>query len=571
MEELGEWRRGDLAENRPLPLIVEVLVDTTFMAPGQALVITDTNGKRWNCAETLDANSLGGSTAREILLESWTVHLGDAEGLTSAQLNDQLPNVYKKGVVMFRSLYTYLRLLPTWKLHRRLGRQTGPVNALSLKYRLKRGPWGRSSTRSSREATFRALCQTDLPKVTANHSFESLICPAGPLQINVQYRVNVDFSIADSEELLSSKFAVLDASLQDRSMYGRSLPGQRSQGETTYGSIGASRATDNTKPLKVAGGGAYGSLGTFHAAGKRDSPVTVLRQRAQSQDQDDGDDRPASISRRPSVASDSSWLKNPPFKAGSYVSSSRGPTSPSTSAPRPSAFGVSAPKRLSLNTLPQQALRAPSSGIEHAIASSGSASPKPAPVHRYSSSFANRKRFTSHSSGKTGESTTSSGRGSESSKERSGQLEEGNTASSGSGRTDEDDIAAFISTVEQAKDLASFSSPKRPGTTSINLNRFKGMGVTGGELADEMSNSSLVQNSLTPPSRRLSNVPGLSTSSSPGRVFAHAPHVRSRLSTHSIAEVKESESSTSKAQPVEEQDDGSSDDEPFIFQQDNIL
>ena len=177
-----------------------------------------------------------------------------------------------------------------------------------------------------------------------------------------------------------------------------------------------------------------------------------------------------------------------------------------------------------------------------AIASSGSTSPKPAPVHRYSSSFAGRKRWTSTSqSSRVGESATSSGRASTSSKEKSGQLGPeqvpGTPGSSGSARTDEDDIAAFISTVERAKDMKAFSNRKPAAHNNVvNLARFKNMSLASSELADEMSSSSLVQTSLTPPSRRLSNVPGLSTSSSPSRMQPHAPHVRSRLSTQSIAE-----------------------------------
>lgn len=231
-----------------------------------------------------------------------------------------------------------------------------------------------------------------------------------------------------------------------------------------------------------------------------------------------------------------------------------------------------------------------------AIASSGSTSPKPAPVHRYSSSFAGRKRWTSTSqSSRVGESATSSGRASTSSKEKSGQLAgeqaPGTPGSSGSGRTDEDDIAAFISTIERAKDMKAFSSRAKPAphhSNVVNLARFRNMSLASSELADEMSSSSIVQaaaaaaSSLTPPSRRLSNVPGLSTSSSPSRMQPHAPHVRSRLSTQSIAEEIGSAAAEKGRKPereLEEEDeeagdegeDSDDDDEPFIFQQDNIL
>jgi hypothetical protein len=111
------------------------------------------------------------------------------------------------------------------------------------------------------------------------------------------------------------------------------------------------------------------------------------------------------------------------------------------------------------------------------------------------------------------------------------------------------------------------SQPANPPLTTTSL--------ASSELADEMSSSSLVQTSVTPPSRRLSNVPGLSISSSPSRMQPHVPHVRSRLSTQSIAEEISSEKGRKPEREVEEEDeevdeDDSDDEEPFIFQQDNI-
>jgi autophagy-related protein 13 len=238
-------------------------------------------------------------------------------------------------------------------------------------------------------------------------------------------------------------------------------------------------------------------------------------------------------------------------------------------------------KRVSLNTLPQQALRAPPSmPNDNAIASSGSSSPKPTPLHRYSSSFAGRtKRFISPGS-KTAESNISSGRNSSSSKEKpTGQFISGTPGSSGSGQTDEDDIAAFISQVESAKDLRSLHSRPASRGNTVNLAKYSMMRDPGLQLAEEMSSSSLIQSSVTPPSRRLSNVPGLSISSSPSRALAHQPHVRSRLSTHSIAEEISGASGVSGASgasgegldsPKIQEEEEDEDDMPFIFASDQI-
>jgi autophagy-related protein 13 len=39
-----------------------------------------------------------------------------------------LSTVYKHGIGLFRSIYTLLRVLPTWKLHKRLRRRLVPTN-----------------------------------------------------------------------------------------------------------------------------------------------------------------------------------------------------------------------------------------------------------------------------------------------------------------------------------------------------------------------------------------------------------------------------------------------------------
>jgi autophagy-related protein 13 len=597
-DDLQEWKRSDLSDEPPPPLVIEVYVDTSHLTQNQSLVIVDDAGRRWDVADSVAAESSpksnrAGGRYYEVLLERWTIEMGDMSRYKASQLNDQLPNVYKKGVLLFRSLYTFARFLPAWKLHKRLSRQPSNAQPLKLRYRIRQGR--PATNRLSKDALQTPLCPSDLNNTTIaeHHDFAPLLCSAGPLTISIDYRTNADLTVADAEALLSSRFAGLDAGLANRyPAGGRSLPGGHHHSvapEDSSASLGPT--SGGGRPgARVAGGGAYGSLGTFHAAGKRESPVSALRNRAIS----GASDTPPSPERRvtpqsiPTSSAGMDYLKNPPFKAGSVASSPRttaASPSPSTSAPRPSTLtGTSAhSKRLSLNTLPQQALRNPG-GItqDTAIASSGSTSPKPAPVHRYSSSFAGRKRWTSTSqSSRAGESATSSGRGSSSSKEKSGQLApehaSGTPGSSGSARTDEDDIAAFISTVERAKDLKAFSTRKpAPHNNVINLSRFKNMSLASSELADEMSSSSLVQTSLTPPSRRLSNVPGLSTSSSPSRMQPHAPHVRSRLSTQSIAEEIGSEKGRKPEREVEEEDeevneDDSDDDEPFIFQQDNIL
>ena len=456
--------------------------------------------------------------------------------------------------MLFRSLYTYLRFLPTWRLWKRLGRQSGQHQSLKLKFRIREG---QALARGQKDSLHAPLCpdqHSGNEEVVGTYDFDPLLCPGGPLSIRCAYRASAAFGVADSESLLSSRFLGQDEGVPTLPA-GRSLPGSRSSGKLPerYSTTAAPTTTMTTRERPRGLLGAYGSLGTFHGTDKRGSPVTELKQRVQEGDEEDSDDMDrtdrirqdaGASARRPSV----NFLENPPFKSGSLASSPRPSPSPSTSAGRQEGailrahLGTSAQssKRTSLNALPQQQLRAPPSATDIAVVSPSSASPKPAPPTRYSSSFANRPRRLTSQSSKGAESTVSSGRGSTSSKEKSGQLgeglAEGTPGSSGSARTDEEDIASFISDLEKTKDLDFVK--KRPSSrdNTVNLAKFSVLRDPSTQLAEEMSSSSLIQTSITPPSRRLSNVPGLSTSSSPSRALAHAPHVRSRLSTHSIVE-----------------------------------
>ncbi|KAF2172398.1 hypothetical protein M409DRAFT_17632 [Zasmidium cellare ATCC 36951] len=582
-DDLEPWRRPDLATRRPPPLVIEVYLDTSHLSQNQALIIVDEAGKRHDVSERLQSSadssprpSRHGAQPCEVVIERWTIELGDGEDCSTAELNDTLPNVYKKGVCLFRSLFAFARFLPAWKLHRKLTRQPGKHQALRLRFRIKqdhRLPPGRQ------DSLYAPLCssQSASDAITEAYEIPALPCRAGALSISVHYRTNCEFGVADSESLLSSRFLGYDEGVPILAA-GRSLPAARGEQARVQNSSLA-RATGDQR-ARV---GAYGSLGTFHAADKRGSPVTELKQRVLDEDSDDGQQTSSNqrqtLSREPSQ----SLKNNPPFKSGSLASSPRPSPSPSTSAGRESSFakyaGTSSGKRVSLNTLPQQALRAPPSQSETAVASSGSSSPKPAPVHRYSSSFANRNRRYTPQNSKTGESGGSSGRASSSSNKDSKEkpLVPGYDGPIGSRlpgpSQDHDDIADFIFQVEKSKDVRIHSRPGSRDNT-VNLTKYSNMRDPNTQLAEEMSSSSLIQTSATPPSRRLSNVPGLSTSSSPSRALTHAPHVRSRLSTHSIAEEITSRSGASgegsDSPKIHEEDEEEEDEEPFIFPQDNV-
>ncbi|KAI7352090.1 hypothetical protein KC320_g4653 [Hortaea werneckii] len=667
LEDLREWKRPDVSDNKPPPLVVEVYIDTANLRENQALVITDDDGKRWDVSDALAASTessprpptRNGRKQCEVVLERWTIELGGADGLTPGQLNEQLPNVYKKGVVLFRSLHTYLRFTPAWKLYRRVGRQPGNSHGLKLKCRIKQGrdlPHGQkdllatplcpsdadSSTSSFSDTTTNTESQN---RTTSEHAFPPLRCPSGLLRIGVTYRRNQDFAAVDSEALLSSRFLGLDEGLPALGT-GRSLPQTRTQRatppsearpKTHYGSSEASSSlssrlmtsknTTARQPRALLG--AYGSLGTFHATGRRESPLSALQHQQNVSDTSSEDGGTSDMEGAPKLKEDEYRQRAkehrkstmpPPnvFKAGSLGTSPQfsQPQQVAHSAPvsrrpatndayqqllhsgdypnqvdrhaydpksddatyspglapgsfqrrldqeetstrdigRPNRRSSGSSRRVSLNTLPQQAARVPPAG-ETAIASSASSSPRPAPASRFTSAFSNRPRRPGsiNSGGRSGESGDGSGSDARES-----------TVKSGENTDDSTDIQSYISLLSSPE--VTSHALRRPATTAhqVDLGRYRNMREGSATLADDMASS--VTWSGTPPSRRLSNVPGLSTSSSPGSRggMAYAPHVRSRLSTQSIGARPEEEGAQAQQQQQQQQEEEEPE-EPCFF------
>lgn len=89
-------------------------------------------------------------TPTHILLESWLCCFipsesssSDVAGPSSGELalagDVALPTVYKHSISVFRSLYTLLRVLPAWKLCKRLRRRVGGTSSLWTDLRVRFG------------------------------------------------------------------------------------------------------------------------------------------------------------------------------------------------------------------------------------------------------------------------------------------------------------------------------------------------------------------------------------------------------------------------------------------------
>ncbi|KAF2860599.1 hypothetical protein K470DRAFT_257831 [Piedraia hortae CBS 480.64] len=578
LDVLQTWKRADLAESRPPPLVIEVYIDTTGLPHSQSLVLVDEFGKRWDVADALSTSAFPTTEPLEVVLERWTLRLGSKSDLTPDELNQQLHIVYKKGVVMFRALDTLIHHLPAWKLFRRIGRQAGSQQSFKLKYRVR--PGGFDSNARRPDPLLTPLCpheSSHIPPahgdehgkpVLGTHAIVPLVTPAGRLHCRVDYRLSVSFQAVDSEALLSSRFLSRDQYMPAQpTVFGRSAPGTRTSNSRQSDTARLSDDSDTLAyPYRPKSGG-YGSLGTFRAAEKRYSPLNIHRLSGQDMD------RPTSQPVSEPVGGNS-YEKRKLITRGVFKAGSLG-DSPTTAhrlsqdmARRYTSANYDAGSRpVSVDNKPQ--LRSPPRpscpSVDTAVASSGgSSNSRPTPVHRYNSSFSNRPRRPL-SNQMTGLGNRSGG---------SGGSSDQVTGTSSAGQSDGEDIADYVSMLESSavKQHALTRPTAARSSNTVNLSRYASLRDPAGALADDLSASHLGQgsNSITPPSRRLSNVPGLSISASPSRGgLPHQPVVRSRLSTHSIIEdprrSADAESEGSSSNRVEE------DDEPFIFPAGDVL
>ncbi|KAL6234728.1 autophagy-related protein 13 [Aspergillus navahoensis] len=589
-DQLKTWRTCDATDNRPPPMIIETYLDTKGLTNNQTLVALDENGKRWDVSESLATPQssrpakASSSKAVDVILERWRVELGDMPGKLPSDLGAILPTVYKKSIILFRSLFTYSKFLPAWKFIKRNGRSRANP-ALRVKYRIL---GGHSWDPPKPDHLTMPLFEGDT-KVVDTYSFGVTDSPAGPFSVQVTYRTSCDFRVDDSEALLSSQFIGADDEIFQPSLPSRGLDARVTSPEV--GSAPLTRRTVEDPDLSRA----YGSLSTFHHVGPTTgaSPISALRAARES---GASSPSPPTSSRRNSLAAARAspvgraatlaYEANPnivrrpsisfqPFKAPPLSASPSLVDPPLSASPRTAGAGrasLSESRNMPPPSVAASARKPLSSGPDNAIPSPNSASPRPAPMSRYSSAFSHRRGRPSSGGINKLEDDNSSGRASATSsgaQPGSGLLAEITGTSADSIHADDENISEFLKMLDLRKDLLSPSSQnamdnhsRRMTAASAALSRFRGMKDSNAALSDSMSSSLLMNRSSATSSKQLSGVPGIagtsiSTASSPGgkAISPHTPHtpaIPSRLSSNSIADNTTTRLHGDNGSPLEE-------------------
>ncbi|OWO98248.1 autophagy protein Atg [Marssonina coronariae] len=576
-DDLSLWKSCGGYQNRPLPLVIETFIDTSNLTKNQSLVLVDDQGKRWDVLEAL-SNSSGSRRNTEVILERWKIELQDSPGERTYDFGSTLPTVYKKCIVFFRSLYATTKFVPAWRFVKSLAKSGSSSGSLRVSCRILSG----DAPPSRFDALTHPIYELGGP-VTTDYELGTTETPVGQFSAEVEYRIDCNFRVDDSEALLSSRFMGADEHFFQPSL---NLRGDNRRGASRtaeVGSLPAHRQQRNEDPEPIQ---AYGSLSTFHgdAPHRGSSPISALRAAKTMGSDTSSPSQSSAPKSRPMQTSKASLVQTEgiqaarrpsvsfqPFKAGP-LSSSPGlnnplqyadplPQSPQ-SLPR-GGSGISsalsqARNRSSLIAgMPATLRGGPVAPPDNVVTSSTSSSPRPASLARYSSSFTHRRGRSSYGGASkiVDDEQGSSGKQSLSSSVQpsSGLLADSGAADAGSDsqQTDDDNISDFLKLLDSKKTLQSFEQPGEAATkrTSAQLSKFQSMRESNNALTESMSSSTLLHRSSISSSRQLSSVPpmvaatSMSVSSSPGKpVSPHTPHtpaIPSRLSANSIADYHE--------------------------------
>jgi hypothetical protein len=280
------WILQPTLENQmPLqPLIIEIFVDLSSFKNHEAVVITDWQGRNMTIDEFLshsDSNSrqLDEKRSSIVVLERWKFELEQNVLNANVELpelllvENLLPRIYKKGIVMMRSLYTLVNILPTSKLVRRLARE---LESLTIDSGL--GVQARVVDISSTVTENLEPLMTPLfdpgslnpASVTQECVFDGLETPVGTFRAQACYRTDCNLTVGSKKEIFNYPY---NRWSEDDSARGRSRNATDIDTIQRFRSLAPNGQIEEPPDLTRA----YGSLSTFHLCDRCESPISVLR------------------------------------------------------------------------------------------------------------------------------------------------------------------------------------------------------------------------------------------------------------------------------------------------------
>ncbi|KAJ3215553.1 autophagy protein 13 [Dinochytrium kinnereticum] len=203
--EMKQWRSMTSSASPPPPLIIDLYLDLSELAPNQILILKDevTQRRKRIAPELLQVHDMATGALmkrKRVLLETWQLSMAHPIPVPAPEV----PVMYKKMVMFFRSLYSFTRLLPAYRLFRKLRKSKG--GPLKIGYRLSTG-----RVISPDEAGLDQLHLTsDMRRWVSEYRFENVDTMLGTFNLHVAYRLECEFTVDNPEAVLSSRFADMD-------------------------------------------------------------------------------------------------------------------------------------------------------------------------------------------------------------------------------------------------------------------------------------------------------------------------------------------------------------------------
>ncbi|KAI5120072.1 hypothetical protein M0805_002633 [Coniferiporia weirii] len=251
-EQLRLYRSISQLGASPPPLELQILLTVPELTNNQVLVQHPPDASRVRVEPT----------PTHILLESWTLSFAASgsspvsTSSSSSQSNSSagtgevtLATVYKHTMAVFRSLYTLLRVLPTWRVCKRLRRRPGASTrngnlGVVLRVRVRNGD--ASASADTRYLGFDTpLSPSTQALPTKSHAFAPVPHPMGVFTLAVTYLAAPHFELDTVEALLSSRFLSLDT----ESVFTPTLA-RNAQRESVTGSTAVS-ASPGSLPMRM--------------------------------------------------------------------------------------------------------------------------------------------------------------------------------------------------------------------------------------------------------------------------------------------------------------------------------
>lgn len=192
-DDLRPWKTT-LTQGIP-PLVVETFLDLRSLTPKHALVLKDDHGIEWNV----------NTKKTEIVMERWLV---EVDPTLAASEEEELAVLYKKLIVTFRYLYVMTRLLPLYKLTKRLNKVKPTKLPLKVGTRVLDG--NKPIVSKGRIGLSKPIVNEEDHLV--QETMKPVVTCLGTLKISVSYRKHSGFQLNDHEETLSSHFLHIDRS-----------------------------------------------------------------------------------------------------------------------------------------------------------------------------------------------------------------------------------------------------------------------------------------------------------------------------------------------------------------------